>query len=130
MDLVVALDTNAYCDWRSAGRWHETLAVADCILVPAIVLGELFHGFHKGRRFAENKRRLEEFLEEPQVAIGDVTRGTAEIYGEFLKQLQKQATPIPTNDIWIAAIVQEYSAILLTRDAHFDHLPQVRTKGT
>lgn len=128
MELIVALDTNAYSDWRGSGRWHETLSVADRILVPTVVLGELFHGFGKGRRTAENRRRLEEFLTEPQALVVDVTRRAAEIYGEFLVHLQKQATPIPTNDIWIAAIAHEHSAILLTRDQHFVHLPQIATR--
>jgi len=128
MELIVALDTNAYSDWRGSGRWHETLTVADRILIPAVVLGELFHGFRKGKRHAENRRRLEEFLTEPQARIADVTRRTAEIYGEFLTLLQKQATPIPTNDIWIAAVAHEHSAVLLTRDRHFIHLPEVVTR--
>ena len=128
MELIVALDTNAYSDWRGSGRWHETLILADRILIPTVVLGELFHGFRKGKRATENRRRLEEFHSEPQARVAEVTRRTAEIYGEFLTQLQKQATPIPTNDIWIAAIAHEHSAILLTRDQHFVHLPQVATR--
>jgi len=128
MELIVALDTNAYSDWRTSGRWHETLSVADSILLPTVVLGELFHGFRKGNQLVENQRRLEAFLSEPQVRIVEVTRRTAEIYGEFLYQLQKQATPIPINDIWIAAIVSEHSAALLTRDQHFAHLPQLTVR--
>ncbi|MDA1274126.1 MAG: type II toxin-antitoxin system VapC family toxin [Verrucomicrobia bacterium] len=125
MELIVALDTNAYSDWRTSGRWHETLSLADSILVPTVVMGELFHGFRKGNQLVENQRRLEAFLSEPQVRIVEATRRTAGIYGEFLHHLQKQATPIPTNDIWIAAIVSEHSAVLLTRDPHFTHLPQL-----
>jgi len=125
MELTVALDTNAYSDWRSKGTWHDQIRLADRILIPSIVLGELFHGFRKGSRHAANKKRLDAFLSEPQVEIAAVTRRTAEIYGELLTHLQKRATPIPTNDIWIAAITVEHSATLLTRDAHFEHLPQV-----
>lgn len=128
MELIVALDTNAYSDWRGVGHWHETLSMADIVLMPSIVLGELLHGFRKGRRYKENHRRLEEFLTEPQVRIANVTRRTAEIYSEFVVHLQNQATPIPTNDIWIAAIVFEHSAALLTRDRHFAHLPQLKVK--
>lgn len=128
MDLNVALDTNAYSDWRMSRRWHEFLTIADCILVPAVVLGELFHGFREGSRFSENQRRLDAFLSEPQVRIAEITRRTAEIYGELLHQLQKQSTPIPTNDIWIAASVSEYHATLLTRDLYFSHLPQLTVK--
>ena len=40
-------------------------------------------------------------------------------------QLRQQATPIPTNDLWIAALVIQHDLVLLTRDAHFKHLPQL-----
>ncbi len=54
MDLTVVLDTNAYCDWRGTGCWHDWLAKADRVLVPAVVIGELIHGFRKGREFPKN----------------------------------------------------------------------------
>ncbi len=126
MDLIVVLDTNAYSDWRRAGRWHERLANADRIYVPSVVLGELFHGFRKGGRLQENLSSLEAFVAEPQVSVLEVTRRTAEVYASFLLQLRQQGTPIPTNDIWIAAGAHEVHGKLLTRDGHFKHLPQVR----
>ena len=61
------------------------------------------HGFRKGTKFEENARKLREFLAEPQVEVHPVTFRTAEIYGEFVNYLQQQGTPIPTNDIRIAA---------------------------
>ena len=126
MDLTVVLDTNAYSDWRRTGYWHDWLAKADRVLVPAVVVGELIHGFRKGREFPTNTASLEAFLGEPQVEVLPVGRRTAEIYGEFVLHLQNQGTPIPTNDIWIAAGVHEVHGLLLTRDGHFVHLPQVR----
>ena len=126
MELTVVLDTNAYSDWRGAGRWHQWIAKADRVLLPAIVLGELFHGFRKGSHAGKNITSLEAFLEEPQVDLLPVSRRTAEIYGTFLIHLQKSGTPIPTNDIWIAAGAHEVHARLLTRDRHFERLPQVR----
>ena len=52
----------------------------------------------------------------------------ARIYGELLHYLRQQGTPIPVNDIWIAAACVEHGCILLTRDRHFDKLPQVRVR--
>jgi predicted nucleic acid-binding protein len=49
MDLIVVLDTNAYSDWRRSGRWHASIAVADRVVIPCIVLGELLHGFGNGK---------------------------------------------------------------------------------
>jgi tRNA(fMet)-specific endonuclease VapC len=125
MELVVALDTNAYSDWRRASEWHEILSIADRILLPVPVLGELYHGFRKGRRNRDNCNKLHAFLTEPQVLVAETTHRTAGIYGDFLYHLQKRATPIPTNDIWIAAVAYEHSATLLTRDNHFVNLPQI-----
>jgi len=123
--MTLILDTNAYSDWRRTGRWNENLAIADRVLVPSIVIGELHHGFRVGGRFQENAASLDEFLGEPQVEVVAASRQTAEIYGEFLYFLREKGTPIPTNDIWIAAMVRETGGKLLTRDSHFECLPQV-----
>jgi predicted nucleic acid-binding protein len=40
-------------------------------------------------------------------------------------QLRRQGTPIPTNDLWIAALVLQHDLVLCARDRHFDHLPQI-----
>ena len=125
MELIVVLDTNAYSDWRRSGRWHECLAIADRVVVPVVVLGELYHGFRRGSRVEQNVSGLHEFLSEPQVEVMQVTRRSAEIYGEFLVGLQERGTPLPTNDIWIAAMTHECAGRLISRDAHFDLLPQV-----
>lgn len=126
MDLILVLDTNAYSDWRRYRRWNENLAMADRVLVPVVVLGELFHGFGRGNRRVANICNLDAFLREPQVDVAPVTRRTAEIYVEFLMLLRAQGTPIPTNDIWIAALTHECNGQLVTSDRHFRHIPPVR----
>jgi len=123
MELILVLDTNAYSDWRRSGRWHTRISVANRVVVPATVIGELHHGFRKGSKFEENTRKLREFLAEPQVEVHPVTFHTAEIYGEFVNYLQQLGTPIPTNDIWIAAAAHELRGSLASDDDHFRHLP-------
>ena len=123
MELILVLDSNAYSDWRRSGRWHEKIAIANQVVMPASVLGELHHGFRKGARFEENVRKLNAFLKEPQVAVLPVTGRTAEIYGEFLHFLQSKGTPIPTNDVWIAAAAHECRGKLVSCDDHFRLLP-------
>ena len=125
MDLILVLDTNAYSDWRRSGRWHGRIATANRVVMPAIVLGELLHGFRKGNLPEKNLGMLHAFLKEPQVDVMPVTLRTAEIYSGFLLHLQSQGTPIPTNDIWIAAMTHECRGELATRDAHFATLPLV-----
>ena len=41
-------------------------------------------------------------------------------FGRIAAALRKAGTPIPTNDIWIAAHVFETGAELITFDRHFD----------
>lgn len=125
MENILILDTNAYSDWRRSGRWQRSVTRADRLVIPVTVLGELFHGFRGGRAPEENLSKLEEFLSEPQVEIRKTSRRIAEIYGDFAAQLQRQGTPIPTNDIWIAAATHECRGKLASRDDHFRHLPQV-----
>ncbi len=126
MDAILILDTNAYGNWRRSGAWRENLALADAVIVPSIVLGELFHGFRRGRCFERNFKRLEEFLGEPQVRVGHIDKRVAERYGEAVAFLRQRGTPIPTNDIWIGAVAMELGGELATHDDHFDELPQVR----
>ena len=126
MDLIVALDTNAYCDFRSSGLWRDMLAQADRVLIPAPVIGELMHGFRLGKNFKLHKAEMEDFLKEPQVEVVPITKRTGEIYGEILDHLQKMDIPVPTNDIWISAIAIEHYALLLTSDPHFTAIPNLK----
>ena len=50
---------------------------------------------------------------------------TTRDYAQLCAQLKKQGTPIPANDIWIAALVSQHNLLLHSRDSHFDHLPQL-----
>jgi tRNA(fMet)-specific endonuclease VapC len=100
-------------------------ATADEIVVNAIVLGELAAGFIKGGRRRRNQEELNRFLSSPRVNVVDVTEETAERYGIILNSLWKAGTPIPTNDIWIAASAMEHGLQILTTDAHYNKVPQV-----
>ena len=50
---------------------------------------------------------------------------TTHHYASVFRQLRKQGTPIPTNDMWLAALVLQHNLALHARDKHFDHLPQL-----
>lgn len=123
--MTLVLDTNAYCDWRREGRWSENLARADRVVVPSIVLGELEFGFLNGTKQAENRAKLRAFLHQPQVEIAVVDQRTAEIYGKLVLHLRSKGTPIPTNDIWIAAQTLQVGGELAARDQHFAELPML-----
>jgi tRNA(fMet)-specific endonuclease VapC len=98
----------------------EAIARATAVQLPAIVLGELHAGFALGRRRKENEVALADFLEEPFVSVLDVTAGVARRYGDLFSDLRRAGTPVPVNDIWIAASTLVAGALLLTFDRDFE----------
>ena len=124
--MRLLVDTSAYSAFmRGHAAIQSSLQRADEIVVNAIVLGELAAGFIKGRRRRKNQEELSRFLSSPRVKAVDVTEETAERYGVILNSLWKAGTPIPTNDIWIAASAMEHGLQILTTDAHYQKVAQV-----
>lgn len=124
--MRVALDTNRYTDLcRGDEHVVEVVETAEDVYLPFVVVGELRAGFAVGRRGAENERTLQELLLEPGVAVLYADDVTTRQYASLYRQLREQGTPIPTNDIWTAALVLQHSLVLCARDRHFDHLPQI-----
>jgi tRNA(fMet)-specific endonuclease VapC len=122
----VALDTNRYVDLcKGAEETVALLEEAEAIMVPFVVLGELRAGFAHGRREAENERTLRRFLLKEGVRVLFADDQTTHYYATVFRQLRKQGTPIPTNDMWLAALVLQHNLFLHARDRHFDHLPQL-----
>ena len=124
--MKIAIDTNRYVEFaRGLPEAVNRLRVVDRIFMPLIVLGELRAGFLGGSRAPENEANLVRFLNSPRVDVLLADEETTHHYGRLFHQLRRQGTPIPTNDIWIAALVVEHQLYLFARDAHFDHLPQI-----
>jgi tRNA(fMet)-specific endonuclease VapC len=122
----LALDTNRYTDLcRGDASVVETVERADEIWLPFIVLGELRARFAVGSQGSRNEAVLRRFLLKPGVNLLYADDQTTYHYAAVYRQLRKQGTPIPTNDMWIAALVLQHSLVLFARDAHFDAVPQV-----
>ena len=124
--MRVALDTSAYRE--AAGgqtRTAEILRRADEIHLPFIVLGELRAGFAAGTVGRKNEAKLSEFLGSPRARVLLADEQTTHHYGALYAQLRKGKTPIPTNDLWIAALVVQHDLPLLSSDRHFSLIPQV-----
>ena len=68
---------------------------------------------------------LRRFLLKPDVRILYADEQTTYHYATVYRRLRKQGTPIPTHDMWIAALVLQHSLTLYDRDRHFDALPQL-----
>jgi tRNA(fMet)-specific endonuclease VapC len=95
------------------------------VYVPFVVVAELRAGFALGRRAADNERVLRRFLMKDGVQVLFADDQTTHHYAAVFRQLRLQGTPIPTNDIWIGALVLQHNLILHARDRHFDHVPQI-----
>jgi len=122
----LALDTNRYTDLcRGAESVVQTVEFADEVWLPFIVLGELRASFAVGSQGSRNEAVLRRFLLKSGVAVLYADEQTTHHYAAVYRQLRKQGTPIPTNDMWIAALVLQHSLVLYARDTHFDALPQL-----
>ena len=118
--MKLILDTNAYVGFkRGYIELIEYIAQADAILISPIVLGELMFGFRNGSRFARNIEELKQFLSHRAVEVIKLSETTSDRYSRIVLHLKKQGTPIPSNDIWIAAQTMETGAELVTLDNHF-----------
>ena len=118
--MKLLLDTNAYTALMrgDASVAHQTRK-AEAVVMSAVVVGELLYGFRHGTRYRENLRQLDSFLEMPQVEFLPVDRDTADRFGLVAAALRRRGTPIPSNDIWIAAQALKSGAVLLSHDSHF-----------
>jgi tRNA(fMet)-specific endonuclease VapC len=120
------LDTSAYSNFR---RGNEELAAlldrAELVGVPTIALGELRTGFLFGGRRRRNEVELDAFLDNPVVQVLTVDSETSRQYSEIVAELRKAGTPIPTNDIWIAATAARNGTTVLTCDDHFGRIGRV-----
>jgi tRNA(fMet)-specific endonuclease VapC len=122
----LALDTNRYVDLcRGVEETVRLVAAADAVFLPFVVVGELRAGFVLGKRTADNERVLRRFLLKPGVAVLHPDEQTTHHYASAYRQLRLQGTPIPTSDLWVAALVLQHNLRLHDRDRHFDHLPQI-----
>ena len=122
------LDTNALS--AAADAEPEIISLlgrADQIAIPVIALGEYRYGIAQSRHRASYTEWLKDLLHDCLVL--DANESTAHYYAEITLELKQKGKPIPTNDIWIAALCRQHSLSLLSRDRHFDMVPGVKRIG-
>ncbi len=119
--MKLLLDTNTYV---ALMRGHPGVAGrvrrAERVILSAVVAGELMFGFRNGSKYEKNISELEAFLKNPYVEFLPVSLTTADRFGRIAASLRRKGTPLPTNDIWIAAHSMESGAELLSSDRHFE----------
>lgn len=123
MEVKLLLDTSAYSGFRrGVSSVVEKISDSDSVLISPVMLGELMFGFRKGGKFEQNMRMLRRFLDHEAVEIAPLGEITADRYSRIVMQLKKDGSPIPINDVWIAAQAMEHGAELLTSDRHFEQV--------
>ena len=123
----IVLDTNAYTRLLIGEEdVLDIIGTADTIYMSIFVLGELYAGFAGGRKERENKETLNRFLLKPTAKILNATAETAEVFGKVKQNLKKAGTPLPINDVWIAAHAIETGSTIITYDSHFKNVAGLR----
>ena len=114
------IDTNVYSDMMSGhAPVQRALSNFERVLVPTTVLGEILYGFVRGSKEIQNRLHLERFLSRDYVELFAVSREVSEYYALLMASLRRNGTPLPSNDVWIAAVACAEKVPLISRDRHF-----------
>lgn len=125
----IALDTNiAIAILNGNGQILNVIAQYDVLCLPITVCGELLFGAKNGKNAKQNLLKYKEFIQNCEVI--DTNDIVADIYADIRLELKKQGTPIPENDIWIAALCIANSLPLATLDNHFSNIKTLLTIST
>ncbi len=119
----ILIDTNAYAAFKRGDP--QALAVlrrAPEIGLCPTVLGELLAGFACGSQVARNRRELDEFLRTPRVRQLAIDAETAEHYAAIFSGQRRKGRPVPTNDLWIAAVAMQHGYAVFSLDVHFTEM--------
>ena len=118
-DMRLILDTNAL---SAAAEEHpgvmKVLIGAQQLAIPVVVIGEYRYGIGQSRYMARYRRWLDGLIADCRVL--DVTEQTTHYYAAINIELKRIGKPIPTNDLWIAALCRQHGLSLLSKDQHFD----------
>ena len=124
-DARLILDTNAL---SAAAEEHPVVMVvlADVqqLVLPVVVIGEYRYGIAQSRHRARYRRWLDSLINDCSVL--DINEQSTHHYAAISAELRQARKPIPTNDLWIAALCRQHDLPLLSRDRHFDVVSGIR----
>ncbi len=113
------LDTNGLSALAEGDKQLEPiLQQASELCIPVVVLGEYRYGISQSRHRPRYEQWLAEYLR--AFRIVDIDERTTLSYSVIRGELKQAGTPIPANDVWIAALCRQHSLPLVSRDRHFD----------
>ena len=120
------LDTNIVIDlFKGQRNIADKINESGKVYLPIPTLAELYLGAENSGRKTHHFKQINTLLDITQLL--NTSKRTAEMYGRIKVQLKKQGKPIPENDIWIAAIAKEHNLTIVSRDKHFNHIPELTT---
>jgi predicted nucleic acid-binding protein len=124
----VILDTNAVSSLLAGNKvLGRILAAGDRHHLPLTVIGEYQFGLLALRKQQRYRSLFRRFETESIMLCPD--RETADWYAGIRHELKQQGTPIPENDLWIAALARQHSLEIVSNDLHFDHVQGIRRIG-
>jgi tRNA(fMet)-specific endonuclease VapC len=110
---------------RNHPQVTEAIGQASAVFISVISIGELRAGFLKGTRRRRNEELLRRFITAARTRVLNVDEETTERYAVIHDHLRREGTPIPLNDLWIAATAWQHGLRLQTFDEHFLRVPQI-----
>lgn len=123
----IVIDTNVYTAiLKGTINHHSIFEKFEQIIIPTIVIGELRAGFRLGNKAKQNEKDLQNIIDNNNVHVLSIALSTTNFYATIFKELRKKGKPIPTNDLWIAAISLEQSATIASLDKHFTYVSGLR----
>ncbi len=122
----VLLDTSAYSAFlRGNAKIKHALQRSDEVVMTPVIIGELLAGFEAGTQTARNTDILENFLSSSRVRVIAMDQETSSRYAIIYNYLRSMGSPVPTNDLWIAASAMQHGLKILATDRHFRSIPHV-----
>lgn len=120
----IFLDSNIVIEVFKGNRTiSEKIKAFPFVYISVIVLGELYIGINRVANKGDHLNKLNSFLD--SCIVLDIDQTTSELFGEITASLYKKGKPIPTNDVWIAATIQQYDLTLVSRDKHFEAVDNI-----
>jgi len=132
MKCPLLLDANAIISLfeGSDPELERVLCGTEELVVPVVAYAEVVAGTESGTKRAKATiDALSSLMSMPNTRLLPVSETTVRYYSKTYNLLKKNGTPIPTNDIWIAASTLEAGGVLFTHDRHFLKIPMLDTIG-
>jgi tRNA(fMet)-specific endonuclease VapC len=119
------LDTNALSAAAEAtAAVIEILENSQQVALPVVVVGEYRYGIAQSRYRSRYVQWLDNLIHDCRLL--EISNLTAHFYAEIGVELKRAGTPIPSNDLWIAALCRQFRLPILSRDRHFDAVTGVK----